>query len=387
MSCLRPLLISLMLLVSFAPSGYADEFRPAYLQLTQIDTTTYDVLWKIPAIDENTTLRVKPVFPAGTETVGTVSGSFANNAAVQRWRIRVADGLAGKSITFTGLAVTRTDVLVRLTRADGTTQLGRVLPVHASIEISASPGTFEVVRTYTVLGIEHILTGFDHLLFVLALILITMRGTGYGMRDAGYGIRDTRYGMHDAGYAIRDARSEIRDPGISSRIPRPVSRIPNLSSLIKTVTAFTVAHSVTLALAILGFLHVPGPPVEALIALSIVFVAAEIVYARQDRPGLSQRYPWLVAFMFGLLHGLGFAGALAEVGLPPLSIPTALLFFNVGVEIGQLTFIAAVFGLVALIRWTARSVEFPRLVWLWRIPPYLIGGIASYWVIERIASF
>jgi len=157
--------------------------------------------------------------------------------------------------------------------------------------------------------------------------------------------------------------------------------------LITTITAFTVAHSVTLALAILGFLHVPGPPVEALIALSIVFVAAEIVHARQDRPGLSQRYPWLVAFTFGLLHGLGFAGALAEVGLPPLSIPTALLFFNVGVEIGQLTFIAAVFGLVALIRWTARSIEFPRLVWLWRIPPYLIGGIASYWVIERIASF
>lgn len=335
MSRLRPLLISLVLLVCFVPSVYADEFRPAYLQLTQIDATTYDVLWKIPAIDENTTLRVKPVFPAGTETVGPVNGSFANNAAVQRWRIRVADGLAGRSLTFTGLAVTRTDVLVRLIRADGTTQLGRVLPVHPSIEISSSPGTFEVVRTYTVLGIEHILTGFDHLLFVLAL-LILVNGKG---------------------------------------------------RLITTITAFTVAHSVTLALAILGFIHVPGPPVEALIALSIVFVAAEIVHARQDRPGLSQRYPWLVAFTFGLLHGLGFAGALAEVGLPPLSIPTALLFFNVGVEIGQLTFIAAVFGLVALIRWTARSIEFPRLVWLWRIPPYLIGGIASYWVIERIASF
>jgi hypothetical protein len=446
MSCLRPLLISLMLLVCFAPSGYADEFRPAYLQLTQIDTTTYDVLWKIPAIDENTTLKVKPVFPAGTETVGTMRSSFANNATVQRWRIKVAGGLTGKSITFTGLAMTRTDVLVRLIRADGTTQLGRVLPVHASIEISESPGTFEVVRTYAVLGIEHILTGFDHLLFVLALILITMRGTGYEMRD-------TRYGMQDAGYAIRDARSEIRDPGISSRNPQPVSRIPyrasripNLVPLLKTVTAFTVAHSVTLALAILGFLHVPGPPVEALIALSIVFVAAEIVrnqmatgirdagyemrdtgYAMRDTgyemreigsesrisdlgsriahpasrisnpvsrdpdpshiPSLTARAPWLVAFAFGLLHGLGFAGALAEVGLPPLSIPTALLFFNVGVEIGQLMFIAAVFGLVAFSRWAARSVPFPPLVWLWRVPPYLIGGIASYWVLERIASF
>jgi hydrogenase/urease accessory protein HupE len=335
MSRLRRLLISLMLLACFAPPSFADEFRPAYLQLTQIDEATYDVLWKIPAIDENTTLKVKPVFPSGTDTIGLVGSSFANNAAVQRSRIRIAGGLAGKRVTFTGLAETRTDALVRLVRADGTTQLGRVTPAEARFEFSASPGTFEVVRTYTVLGIEHILTGFDHLLFVLAL-LILVNGKG---------------------------------------------------RLIATVTAFTLAHSVTLALATLGVLHVPGPPVEALIALSIVFVAAEIVHARQDRPGLSQRYPWIVAFVFGLLHGLGFAGALAEVGLPPLSIPTALLCFNVGVELGQLIFIAAVFGLVALSGWMARSVRVPQPVWLWRVPPYLIGGVASYWVFERLASF
>jgi hydrogenase/urease accessory protein HupE len=326
---------ALIAFVWFVPCGYADEFRPAYLQLTQIDETTYDVLWKIPAIDENTTLRVKPVFPAGTETVGSVRSSFAGNAAAQRWRIRVAGGLAGKRVTFTGLADTRTDALVRLDRVDGTTQLGRVLTVDPRIDIGASPGALEVVRTYTLLGIEHILTGFDHLLFVLALLILV--------------------------------NGKVR--------------------LIATVTAFTLAHSVTLALATLGVLHVPGPPVEAMIALSIVFVAAEIVHARQGRPGLSQRFPWLVAFVFGLLHGLGFAGALAEVGLPPLSIPTALLCFNVGVELGQLIFIAAVFGLVGIVRSIAGSVRAPQPVWLWRIPPYLIGGIASYWVIERLASF
>ncbi|MBS0171159.1 MAG: HupE/UreJ family protein [Nitrospira sp.] len=319
----------------FAPRGYADEFRPAYLQLTQIDETTYDVLWKLPALDENTTLRVKPVFPSGTETIGPVRSSFANNAAAQRWRIRVAGGLTGRSVTFTGLAETRTDALVRLVRADGTTQLGRVLPVDARIEITASLGALEVVRTYTVLGIEHILTGFDHLLFVMALLIL----------------------------------------------------INGKARLIATVTAFTLAHSITLAFATLGFLHVPGPPVEALIALSIVFVASEIVHARQGRPGLSHLYPWIVAFVFGLLHGLGFAGALAEVGLPPLSIPTALLFFNVGVEIGQLLFIATVFGFVALIGWMAHSVRVPQPAWLWRVPPYLIGGIASYWVFERLAAF
>ncbi len=148
--------------------------------------------------------------------------------------------------------------------------------------------------------------------------------------------------MRDTGYAMREIGSESRISDLGSRIPHPASRISDPVS------------------------RDPDP---------------------SHIPSLTARAPWLVAFAFGLLHGLGFAGALAEVGLPPLSIPTALLFFNVGVEIGQLTFIAAVFGLIALIRWTARSVEFPRLVWLWRVPPYLIGGIASYWVLERIASF
>jgi hypothetical protein len=133
--------------------------------------------------------------------------------------------------------------------------------------------------------------------------------------------------------------------------------------------------------------HVAGPPVEAAIALSIVFVAGEIIHARQGRPGLTQRYPWVVAFAFGLLHGLGFASALAEIGLPPLSIPIALLCFNVGVEIGQLLFIAAVLVLIAVGRAIARRVAFPHVGWMWRVPPYAIGGIASYWVVARVAAF
>ena len=131
----------------------------------------------------------------------------------------------------------------------------------------------------------------------------------------------------------------------------------------------------------------PVPPVEAVIALSIVFVAAEIVHARQGRRGLTQRYPWIIAFAFGLLHGLGFAGALAEVGLPPLSIPTALLFFNVGVEIGQLVFIAAVLAVIAFGRRIARALDLTAPTWLWRVPPYAIGGLASFWVVQRVAGF
>ncbi len=325
----------LLLALGAAMPAVADEFRPAYLQLRQIDAVTYDVLWKVPALDEFTMLKVRPVFPPEAQPVEQIRSSYAAGTAVQRWRVQVDGGLTGQAIEFTDLAASRIDVLVRVERADGTTQLGRVLPHEPRFVVTASPGPFEVAQTYAVLGIEHILLGIDHLLFVLAL-LILVRGTG---------------------------------------------------RLIATITAFTLAHSLTLFAATLGWVNVPGPPVEAIIALSIVFVAGEIVHARQGRPGLTQRYPWIVAFTFGLLHGLGFAGALAEVGLPPLSIPLALLFFNVGVEIGQLIFIAAVLAVIAIARRAARHLELAPPAWLWRVPPYAIGGLASFWVVERIAGF
>ncbi len=202
----------------------------------------------------------------------------------------------------------------------------------------------EIVRTYLALGVEHILTGVDHLLFVLGLLLL-VRG---------------------------------------------------FAKLVKTVSAFTVAHSVTLALATLGFVHVPSPPVEAVIALSIVFVAKEILRSRgrssSTQPSLTERQPWLVAFSFGLLHGLGFAGGLSEVGLPEGHIPLALLLFSIGVEVGHFSFIAVVFAFMALGRWMVRRIRLsplrPQLFgWLRLLPPYAIGGTAMFWLIERLTAF
>jgi len=332
---LARLLVALALPLTAVGPARADEFKPGYLQLTQVDRETYDVLWKIPAIDESTTLKVQPRFPDGSETVTLVRSTFSRGVTVQRWRIRVPHGLDGQPIVFSQLSETRIDVLARLVRLDGTVQLERILPVHPRFVGRPSPGRLEVVRTYTILGIEHILAGFDHLLFVLALVLL---------------VKGTR-------------------------------------RLLVTITAFTAAHSLTLAGATLGWLQVPGPPVEASIALSIVFVASEIVHTRQGRFSVTQQYPWIVAFTFGLLHGFGFAGALAEVGLPPSSIPIALLFFNVGVEVGQLLFVAGVLTAMAAGRRAAHRVRLRQPAWFWRLAPYAIGAVASFWVIERVAAF
>jgi hydrogenase/urease accessory protein HupE len=328
------LLVAVALLFNGAVPARADEFKPGYLQLTQLDHETYDVLWKIPAIDESTTLKVKPQFPDGTEALTKVRSTFSRGVTVQRWRIRVPEGLYGKAITFSQLSQTRIDVLARLVRLDGTVQLERILPADPSFVVRPSPGRLEVVTTYTVLGIEHILTGFDHLLFVLALVLL---------------VQGTR-------------------------------------RLLITITAFTAAHSLTLAAATVGWVHLPGPPIEASIALSIVFVASEIVHTRQGCSSVTQRYPWVVAFTFGLLHGFGFAGALAEVGLPQSSIPLALLFFNVGVEIGQLLFVGFVLALIAVSWRAAHRVRWSQPAWVWRIAPYAIGALASFWLVERVAA-
>jgi hydrogenase/urease accessory protein HupE len=311
----------------------ADEFRPAYLQLSQESAETYSVLWKVPALNESTTLRISPLFPRGVRDISARRMSFASNMGALRWKIAAPGGLDGKSIAFPDLATTRIDILVRLERLDGTVQLERILPSDPQFTVRASPGPFEVMATYTKLGIEHILTGFDHLMFVLALIMI------------------------------------VRD----------------LKRLLGTVTAFTLAHSITLALASLGVVHVPPPPVEATIALSIVFVASEIIQKERGHEGLAARKPWVVAFTFGLLHGLGFASALAEIGLPQNSIPLALLCFNVGVEIGQLIFITFVLTSARLAGWAFRGRIDRKLATY--VPAYAIGAYSSYWVIERITKF
>ena len=277
-----------VLLSVFARGALAHEVRPAYLELRQTGPETYDALWKVPGRGENLRLGLYVELPASCTNVTEPRGSMVNNAFTERWTAKCAGGLTGGTIHIAGLSATMTDVLVRLERLDGTTQVTRLTPSAPSFVVEAAPRALEVARTYLVLGVEHILFGIDHLLFVLALLIL---------------VKGTR-------------------------------------RLIATVTAFTVAHSLTLAGATLGFVHVPGPPVEAAIALSIVFVAAEIVHSRQGETGLTERSPWIVAFTFGLLHGFGFASALNEVGLPQSAIPVALFFFNVGVEIGQLLFIA-----------------------------------------------
>ncbi|MCJ7591111.1 MAG: HupE/UreJ family protein, partial [Woeseiaceae bacterium] len=163
--------------------------------------------------------------------------------------------------------------------------------------------------------------------------------------------------------------------------------VKGVRRIVATVTAFTLAHSITLAGATLGWVHMPGPPIEATIALSIAFVAAEIIHSRQGRPGLTERYPWIVAFTFGLLHGFGFASALMQVGLPQTEIPIALLFFNVGVEVGQLLFIAAVFATFWLAHRSTRRVKVPQLPWASALAAYVIGSLAVFWVVQRTAGF
>ena len=326
-------LLLFILTLGVAAPAVADEFRPAYLQLKQVDAAEYDVLWKVPAVDEFTTLKVNPEFPAGVSEMTPKHSSYADGIAVQRWRIHATGGLNGKAIAFSNLSMTRIDVLVRVARSDGTVQLERVMPLSPSFVVSASPGPLEVVKTYTLLGVEHILTGFDHLLFVLALVLLVGR----------------------------------------------------VKALLQTVTAFTLAHSITLALATLGVVHVPGSLVEATIALSIVFVALEILQQRRGREGLTSRAPWVVAFSFGLLHGLGFAGALAQIGLPQNAIPLALLFFNVGVEIGQVMFIIAVLAVMRLARLALGGrIDLSPAP---QVAAYAIGGLSTFWVFERVANF
>jgi hydrogenase/urease accessory protein HupE len=314
-----------------AIAASADEFRPGYLELRQRDAETYDVFWKVPAQGENLRLGIFVVFPGDSVNLSEPRGTFHGGAYSERWQLKRRGGLTGQTVRIEGLPSSVTDVLVRVERVDGTTQVTRLLPSNPAFVVEAQAGRVDLARTYLVLGVQHILFGFDHLLFVLALLLV-VKGVG---------------------------------------------------RVVTTVTAFTIAHSITLAVATLGLVHVPNPPVEAAIALSIVFVAAEIVHGAQGRPGLTARWPWVVAFTFGLLHGFGFASALNEIGLPQNAIPLALFFFNVGVEIGQLCFVGA-FAIAALL--IARTgIPWPH--WIELAPAYAVGGIAMFWVIQRISVF
>ena len=310
----------------------AHEARPAYLELTETLPDRYDVLWRTPVL-AGMQLPVMLQFPPDAGNVTQPRLQELPDSLVERRMIQVSGGLGGKRVAFVGLQGTITDVLVRVQMRDGAHSTTLVHPSQPWIEVAAARGPWAVAGAYLMHGIEHILLGYDHLLFVFALILI----------------------------------------------------VPTLRMLVTTVTAFTLAHSITLALATLGVVHVPGPPVEATIALSILLLACEIARLRRGQATLTARWPWVIAFSFGLLHGFGFASALSEIGLPQGDIPLALFTFNVGVEIGQLTFIAAVLTALAV----ARRFPIPARVSLQAQPvaTYAIGTLAAFWFVERVAGF
>jgi hydrogenase/urease accessory protein HupE len=324
--------VVIALLAAVAASA-AHEVRPAYLELRQTGAETFNVLWKVPGLGNELRLALYVDLPSGTTTVGTAHSTFVGNAFVERWTLERKNGLTGTRIGVSGLNATMTDALVRVQRLDGTIQVARLTPAASAFVVEASPTRTEIGATYLKLGIEHIVTGYDHLLFLLALILIV--GT------------------------VRRA--------------------------VAAITAFTIAHSIALAGAALGAAHLPQPPVEAAIALSIVFVAAEAVRVQSAQDSLTARFPWLVAFSFGLLHGFGFAGGLMEIGLPQTDVPLALFTFNAGVEIGQLIFVMGLFLAAALAsrtNWIGSATSISKTG-----ISYGIGVLAMFWVIDRIAGF
>ena len=326
---LSALVCLVALVVAIRPAS-AHEVRPAYLKLAEKTPDTFDVLFKTP-MQGDLRLALTVAVSGQIRAITPVLSRVFDNAMVQTWQMTVPSSLVGRQIRMVGLENTVSDALLSVEFLDGRRWVQRLTPAAPMVTIPKAQGSSGVAMTYLALGVEHILLGYDHLLFVLGLVLLTA----------------------------------------------------NLRQLIKAITAFTAAHSITLAAASLGVVHVPSRPVEAAIALSIAFVALEVIRAREGRAGLAAKAPWMVAFAFGLLHGFGFAGALSEIGMPEGHIPVALLFFNLGVETGQLLFVAAVIALAAPVR--LRWVPVPR--WAPLVPPYAIGSIATFWMIQRISVF
>ena len=304
--------------------------RPAYLEIDETAPSRYDVVWRTP-VNAGMRLPVVLRFPDDASNITAPSVREFSGLQVERRLIDAgANGLAGKRIEFVGLQATITDVLVRVQTLDGSHTITLVHPSQPWVEIATSQGIAAVAGTYLMQGIEHILFGADHLLFVLGLLLM-----------------------------VRDLRM-----------------------LVKTITAFTVAHSITLAAATLGYVHVPAPPLNAGIALSIMFVGVEVLRSGQGETSLTLRQPWLVAFAFGLVHGLGFASGLVSIGLPPGDIPLALLLFNIGVEAGQLAFVALTLLLLRSFR--LLEIHWPRPVGM--MPAYVVGSLGAFWTIDRIVA-
>ncbi len=313
----------------FVPhSAWAHEIRPAYLQIQQTAPETYDLLWKLPS-NGYSVPDIQPRFETGWALKELGGETHLQGFVAFRFQLTGQEGadLQGTRLSIENLSQTTIDVLVNLSLLGGQTHTFLLHPTSSKVVIPENPDKWQVAAIYTKLGVEHILLGIDHLLFVLALILLT-KGVG---------------------------------------------------KLVKTVTAFTFAHSITLSMATLGFVQVPSRPVEAVIALSILFLALEILRVLEDEETLTSRKPWLIALTFGLLHGFGFAGALSEIGLPQTEIPLALACFNIGVELGQLAFVAVILILIRALR---LRPDWPLAVR--RMPAYTIGAVSAFWLINRL---
>ena len=321
-----------------ATAAGAHEVRPAYLMIAPVGASTYVVTWKQPVMGD-VAIRLEPHLSSRALDRPADEDFVSPSYRIRTWRVKAAgaDPLSGQALRIIGLERTITDTLVSARLADGRAFDTILTPEQPSATLTFGRVGGLAVPAYFKLGLEHILTGIDHLMFVLGLLLLV---------------------------------------GIRWR-------------LIKAITAFTVAHSLTLAASAVGLVHVPSAVIEALVALSIVFVASELVNAQRGRGGLTAQHPWLIAFLFGLLHGFAFASALAEVGLPKDAIPASLLLFNLGVEVGQLLFVGAAIVVILGLRALRRGLRAPfadleRLGHA--VPPYAIGSFAAFWFIERAAA-
>lgn len=319
-------LICLMLLLLTTPVQ-ADELRPGYLEFTQRDAVNWQLVWKAP-VRGGLTPDTQPILPSGCKISGSAAKSVAPLAVITTYPVRCTAPVAGKALGLTVMDAAQTDILVRVAPLGRPVQALRLTAAQPSVIIAARPDRLQVARTYLVIGAEHILFGYDHLLFVVALVLLLGR----------------------------------------------------FWAILKAATAFTLAHSITLIGTTLGFMGLPQAPVEAIIALSIIFLAVEIIKQQPDNPRLSERLPWVVAFLFGLLHGFGFAGALKEIGLPESDVPTALLTFNLGVEAGQLLIVAAALLIIRAAHRLSPPLVRPMTMGI----TYAIGTIASFWLFERL---
>ena len=319
----------LALLLAAAAPARADELRPGYLELTETAPGEWALAWKQPYAVAPEAPPPPPVIPAHCRYVGEVRQGGAGGAVLGQAAMACDGSLGGREIGFEGM-LGQDDMLVRVVPLEAPMQALRLTAAQPSATIAAEAESPPVWRTYFVLGVEHILEGWDHLLFVIALVLL-----------------------------LRQWRRAV-----------------------VAATAFTVAHSLTLAGASLGFLSMPQRPVEVLIALSIVFLAVEIVKRDPDSPSLAMRFPWVVAFLFGLLHGFGFAGALREIGLPETDIAGALLAFNLGVEAGQLLVVAATLAAIALAARLAKRQLEPAM----KLASYGVGITGAYWLVDRLVG-